>query len=34
MIKDISLGVPVKINIENGIAAMAAAELSGATPRR
>lgn len=32
IIKDISLGVPVKINIENGIAAMAAAELSGATP--
>lgn len=32
VIKDISLGVPVKINIENGIAAMAAAELSGATP--
>lgn len=31
-IKDVSLGVPVKINIENGIAAMAAAELSGATP--
>ena len=31
IIKDISLGVPVKINIENGIAAMAAAELSGAT---
>lgn len=31
VIKDISLGVPVKINIENGIAAMAAAELSGAT---
>lgn len=32
VIKNISLGVPVKINIENGIAAMAAAELSGATP--
>lgn len=31
IIKDISLGVPVKINIENGISAMAAAELSGAT---
>src|SRR5690554_103484 len=31
IIKDISLGVPVKINIENSIAAMAAAELSGAT---
>lgn len=31
-IKDVYLGVPVKINIENGIAAMAAAELSGATP--
>lgn len=28
-IKDISLGVPVKINIENGIAAMAAAQLCG-----
>ena len=32
VIKDIILGVPVKINIENSIAAMAAAELSGATP--
>lgn len=31
IIKDISLGVPVKINIENSIAAMAAAQLSGAT---
>ncbi|MBF6597227.1 MAG: UDP-N-acetylmuramate--L-alanine ligase [Fermentimonas sp.] len=31
-IKDVSLGVPVKINIENGIAAMAAAELCEATP--
>ncbi len=29
-IKDVSLGVPVKINIENGIAAMAAAQLCGA----
>lgn len=31
-IEKVSLGVPVKINIENSIAAMAAAELSGATP--
>lgn len=31
VIKDVSLGVPVKINIENSIAAMAAAQLSGAT---
>lgn len=31
-IKDIQLGVPVAINIENGIAAMALAQLSGATP--
>ncbi len=30
-INDINLGVPVKINIENSIAAMAAAELCGAT---
>jgi UDP-N-acetylmuramate--alanine ligase len=30
-IKDIQLGVPVAINIENGIAAMALAQLSGAT---
>lgn len=30
-IKDISLGVPVRINIENGIAAIAAAQLSGVT---
>src|SRR5690554_2460354 len=30
-IEGVSLGVPVKINIENSIAAMAAAELSGAT---
>ncbi len=30
-IKDIQLGVPVKINIENGIAAMALAYLCGAT---
>ena len=30
-IKDIKLGVPVAINIENGIAAMALAQLSGAT---
>ena len=28
-IKDISLGVPVKINTENGVAAMAAAQLCG-----
>lgn len=32
VIKDIEPGVPVSINIENGIAAMAAAELCGATP--
>lgn len=31
-ISDIQLGVPVSINIENSIAAAAAAELSGATP--
>lgn len=30
-IKDIKLGVPVSINIENGVAAMALAHLSGAT---
>ena len=30
-IKDVQLGVPVAINIENGIAAMALAQLSGAT---
>ena len=30
-IKDIKLGVPVSINIENGIAAMALAQLCGAT---
>jgi UDP-N-acetylmuramate--alanine ligase len=30
-IQDISLGVPVRINIENGIAAIAAAQLSGVT---
>lgn len=29
-IEDISLGVPVQINIENGVAAMALAQLSGA----
>lgn len=32
IIKDIQLGVPVKINIENGIAAMALAWLNGVTP--
>lgn len=31
-IKDIQLGVPVSINIENGVAAMALALLNGATP--
>lgn len=31
-INDIQLGVPVSINIENGIAAMALAHLNGATP--
>lgn len=31
VIKDIKLGVPVRINIENGIAAMAAAMMCGAT---
>lgn len=30
-IKDVSLGVPVKINIENGVAAMALAFLNGVT---
>ncbi len=32
VIKEIELGVPVRINVENGVAAMAAAQLSGATP--
>ncbi len=31
-IRDVSLGVPVRINVENGVAAMAAAELCGVTP--
>lgn len=31
VIKDVQLGVPVSINIENGIAAMALAQLNGAT---
>lgn len=31
-INDINLGVPVKVNIENCVAAIAAAELSGVTP--
>ena len=31
VVKDIQLGVPVSINIENGIAALALAQLSGAT---
>lgn len=31
-INDIRLGVPVSINIENGVAAMALAHLNGATP--
>lgn len=31
VIKDIRLGVPVSINIENGVAAMAIAQLNGAT---
>lgn len=31
LIKDVQLGVPVSINIENGIAAMALAQLAGAT---
>ena len=31
IIKDIQLGVPVSINIDNGIAAMALAQLAGAT---
>ncbi len=30
-IKDVQLGVPVRINIENGIAAMALAQMSGVT---
>ena len=33
IVHDVSLGVPVKINVENGVAAMAAAELSGVTPQ-
>lgn len=32
VIKNIQLGVPIKINIENGIGAMALAWLNGATP--
>lgn len=31
-IRDVQLGVPVSINIENGIAAMALAQISGVTP--
>ena len=31
-IKDVQLGVPVRVNIENGIAAMALAQISGVTP--
>lgn len=31
-IPDIQLGVPVSVNIENGIAAMALAQIAGATP--
>ena len=31
-IKDVQLGVPISINIENGIAAMALAQISGVTP--
>ena len=31
-IEDVELGVPVSINIENGIASMAMAEICGATP--
>ncbi|MGE4334217.1 MAG: glutamate ligase domain-containing protein, partial [Macellibacteroides sp.] len=31
VIKDVELGVPVKVNIENGVAAMAIAWLNGAT---
>lgn len=31
-IRDVELGVPVSINIDNGIAAMALAQLAGATP--
>lgn len=31
-IRDIKLGVPVKVNIENGVAAIAIAWLNGATP--
>jgi UDP-N-acetylmuramate--alanine ligase len=31
-IEDITLGVPVSINIENGVAAMAVAHLNGVTP--
>ncbi|MFA7389678.1 MAG: cyanophycin synthetase, partial [Proteiniphilum sp.] len=32
VIHDIDLGVPVKVNIENSVAAIAAAELCGVTP--
>ena len=31
VVKDVQLGVPVSINIENGVAAMALAQLTGAT---
>lgn len=31
VVKDVQLGVPVSINIENGVAAMALAQLAGAT---
>lgn len=31
-VKDIQLGVPVRINIENGLAAMALAQICGVTP--
>ena len=31
IVKDVQLGVPVSINIENGVAAMALAQLAGAT---
>ncbi len=31
-VKDVRLGVPVSVNVENGVAAMALAQIGGATP--
>lgn len=32
VVADVDLGVPVRVNIENGVAAMALAGLNGAAP--